>query len=84
MKYHGILIGDIHFDVIEIERLKYELEESFLTYLNTLEQIDYICILGDYFDHKMYLNNSSIAYCVEFMNKIVSICKKFNAPLRIT
>ena len=83
MKYHGILIGDIHFDVIEIERLKYELEESFLSYLNTLEQIDYICILGDYFDHKMYLNNSSIAYCVEFMNKLVSICKKFNAPLRI-
>ena len=83
MKYEGILIGDIHLDVIEVDRLKYELEESFIKYISSLEHIDYICILGDYFDHRMYLNNSTITYCMEFMKKIVNICKKFNAPLRI-
>lgn len=83
MKYDGILISDIHFDAIEADRLKYELENSFLKYIYSLKKIDYICILGDYFDHRMYLNNSSISYCIEFMRKIVEICKKFNAPLRI-
>ena len=64
MKYHGIVISDIHFGAFEPEILQNELYEIFIKYLESLKKIDFIIIDGDYFDHKIYLNEKISKYSI--------------------
>lgn len=83
MKYNGIILSDIHFGVIDDSVLMTELNESFLKYVSSLKKLDFIIITGDYFDHKIYLSDNTTNYAMMFMDKLVSICKKHNALIRI-
>ncbi len=83
MKYNGIVISDIHFGASDVESLKKELIEVFLYYLENMKKIDFIIIDGDYFDHKIYLNEKASYYALSFMDKLVSICKEHNCPIRL-
>lgn len=83
MKYNGIVISDIHFGVIDPQQLKKELVEVFLYYLENMKKIDFIVITGDYFDHKLYVNDSNSNCALGFMDALISICKEHSCPLRI-
>ena len=48
MKYKGVMIADIHFGALPVERLYNELE-IFLDFIEK-KSLDFIIILGDWFD----------------------------------
>lgn len=83
MKYNGVVISDIHFGAIDSQQLKDELSKIFLNYLYDMKKIDFIVITGDYFDHKLYLNDITSNYAFSFMNNIVKIAKQHKCPIRI-
>lgn len=81
--YTGVVISDIHFGAIDAEQLKEELMEEFIYHLSGMNKIDFIIIDGDYFDHKLYMNESSSRYAIEIMDEIVEIAMRDNSPIRI-
>lgn len=83
MKYHGIVVSDIHFGAFEPEILQNELHEIFIKYLDSMKKIDFIVIDGDYFDHKIYLNEKISKYAMQFMDELVNIAKTNFCPIRI-
>lgn len=83
MKYHGIIISDIHFGAIDPIKLKEELEDGFIYFLENMKKIDFIVITGDYFDHKIYLNDKTSDYAFGFMDNLVKIAKRNRCPIRI-
>ena len=83
MKYNGIVISDIHFGVIDPDQLRNELVKSFIYYLENMKKIDFIVITGDYFDHKIYVNDRTSDYALSFMNTLVRIAKAHHCPIRI-
>lgn len=83
MKYNGIIISDIHFGAIDAYQLKKELNDVFIYYLMNMKKIDFIIINGDYFDHKIYLNDQVSNFAISFMDTLVSISKDHRCPIRI-
>lgn len=81
--YNGLVISDIHFGATDPKQLKYELSEGFLKYIDNMKQLDFIIITGDYFDHKLYLNDTVSDYAVAFMGVLIRISKERNCPIRI-
>ena len=77
MKRKGILIADLHIGVINIQKQYEEIKEViFKTIIS--ERPDFIVFLGDYFDHKLALNDESTFYAVLIINEIIRICKENN------
>ena len=72
MKYNGYIISDIHIGVNNIEKLYDEFTSIFI---NNIKQdknhIDFIVICGDYFDHKLFLNQKESSYAYTMMNDII-------------
>lgn len=83
MKYNGIIISDIHFGAIDALQLKNELLNVFIKYISELKKIDFIIIDGDYFDHKLYLNDRVSDYAMSFMNALIKIAREHSCPIRI-
>lgn len=83
MKYEGIIISDIHFGAFDSSILMEELYGVYIKYLEHLKVIDFIVITGDYFDHKIYLNERVSKHAVEFMDRLVGIAKTNHCPIRI-
>lgn len=83
MKYNGIIISDIHFGAVNSEQIKHELNNIFLDYLNGMKKIDFIVITGDYFDHKLYVNDKTSELALSFMDKLVEISRDNGCPIRI-
>lgn len=82
MKYNGIIVSDIHFGVIDSQTLKKELMDGLIYYMLNMKKIDFIVITGDYFDHKLYLNDRVSDYALSFMDLLVNIAKKHSCPIR--
>ena len=76
-KFSFLAIGDIHWGAINYKTLYNELNEYFISYLEN-NDIDAIFILGDYFNHKLSLNEKSSIYAIKFLEKIISISYKKN------
>ena len=70
----GVLLADIHMGAIDPEEMKSQLREYVIKPLYE-NNPDFIIILGDYWDKKLYLNDSSVSVGVWFMNKLIEICK---------
>lgn len=83
MKYNGVVISDIHFGATDPIQLNRELYEIFLKYLTNMKSLDFIIIDGDYFDHKLYLNEKVSAYAAGFMNSLIRIAESYKCPIRI-
>ena len=83
MKYNGIIIADQHFGASDSKRLLREHNDVLFDLMDHIDKLDYMIILGDFFDHKMYLNDTDAWSAYECMKKIVFYVKKFNAKLRI-
>jgi len=81
--YVGVVIADIHGGAFKAEDLIYELDESFIKYLKSLKILDFVVIAGDLFDNKLSLNSDHTKYLFVFLRKLIDICIKHNAKLRI-
>ena len=75
MPRKGILIADLHIGVINIQKQYEEIKERIFTKIIT-ERPDFMVFLGDYFDHKLSLNEESTYYAVLIINEIIRICKE--------
>ena len=78
--YEGVVIADIHIGAVDTTHLKYELDEVFIHYIETLEKLDFIIIAGDYFDHRLTLGEDASSFAISLMDKIVKISKKHHKP----
>ena len=81
MKYKGVMIADIHFGALPVERLYNELE-LFLDFIEK-KSLDFIVILGDWFDKKINLNSKDAKYSTVFFERICQICIDNDIKLRI-
>ena len=81
MKYKGVMIADIHFGALPVERLYNELE-IFLEFIEK-KSLDFIVILGDWFDKKINLNSKDAKYSTVFFERICQVCIDNDIKLRI-
>lgn len=81
MKYKGVLIADIHFGALPIDNLYNELQ-LFLEYIEN-KAIDFIIILGDWFDRKLNMNSKDAKYSTLFFERICQIAINNNIKIRI-
>ena len=81
MKYKVVMIADIHFGALLFERLYNELE-LFLDFIEK-KSLDFIVILGDWFDKKINLNSKDAKYSTVFFERICQICIDNDIKLRI-
>lgn len=86
MKYNGLIISDIHIGAMSVNKIKEELDNSFLSYIkNTFidKSLDFIIFLGDYFDHKLYMNDESSKYSSLFLNDLLNTVRDINSDCKI-
>ena len=68
MKYNGYVISDIHIGASNTEKLYEEYKSIFInTIKNDYDSLNFIIICGDYFDHKLFLNEKDSAYAYTMM-----------------
>lgn len=68
MKYNGYVISDIHIGANSTEKLYEEYKSIFInTIKNDYDSLNFIIICGDYFDHKLFLNEKDSAYAYTMM-----------------
>lgn len=68
MKYNGYVISDIHIGANNTEKLYEEYKSIFInTIKNDYDSLNFIIICGDYFDHKLFLNEKDSAYAYTMM-----------------
>ena len=81
MKYKGALIADIHFGALLIDDLYNELQ-MFLDYIDK-KDIDFIVILGDWFDRKLNMNSKDAKYSTICFERICQIAMNNNIKVRM-
>ena len=81
MKYKGALIADIHFGALPIDDLYNELQ-MFLDYIDK-KDIDFIIILGDWFDRKLNMNSKDAKYSTICFERICQIAMNNNIKVRM-
>lgn len=79
----GLIIADQHFGAVDGIRLIDEHESALFSYIDTLDRLDFIFILGDYFDHKMYLNDYNAYAAMRVMQRIIEYAEKLKSIVRI-
>lgn len=79
----GLIISDIHVGAIPPSQIWSQLQSSFFSYAEKMEQIDFIVINGDFFDYKLYLNSPHSEVAVRIMTAIYDLAKRKSAKLRI-
>lgn len=75
MKYKGYVISDIHIGSKNIENLYEEYKKIFIENLKK-DNVDFVIICGDYFDHKLFLNEKDSAYAYAMMVDIIEATNK--------
>ena len=81
MKYKGVLIADIHFGAMPVDNLYNELQ-MFLDYVEN-KSLDFIIILGDWFDRKLNMNSKDAKYSTLFFERICQIAMENDIKIRI-
>jgi len=82
--YVGIAIGDIHFgSSIKSKDLYYQLQEGFLDYIEKLKVIDFIVIVGDFYNTKISMNSEHAKYSLQFIFRLLEIAYRKNIKIRL-
>ena len=76
MKYRGVVISDLHIGAFPIEKLYQEFKYQFLERIKEMKQLDFIIFCGDFFDHKLFLNEKESYYAYKMIQELISLCKK--------
>ena len=72
MKYQGIFIADLHIGAMPRVKLQKELDTILYPYLETMD-LDFVIFCGDYFDHKLYLNEENVKHFSLFRHFFVHL-----------
>ena len=81
--YKGFVISDIHVGAMPVEKLYNEIQEVFISQLKKYKNIDFIIIDGDFFDHKLFLNDKESAYAYTIINDIGILSTDRNGKLLV-
>jgi hypothetical protein len=72
MKYKGYVISDIHIGAKDTSKLYEEYKSIFInTIKSDYDDLNFIVICGDYFDHKLYLNETDSAFAYTMMIDLI-------------
>ena len=74
-KYTGIVLADVHVGAIPIEKLYVQFMNQIVTRIKE-KQPDFIIICGDWFDHKLYLNDKESFYSYKMIQEMIEASKK--------
>jgi DNA repair exonuclease SbcCD nuclease subunit len=74
-------IGDLHFGIAATPRVRKELD-MFLDFIKN-NDIDILVFNGDYFDHKLSLNEYAAMIGMEFFKEVIEIAKNKNMVVRM-
>lgn len=81
--YVGAIIADVHWGAFKAQLLYSEMKELTLDTLDKMAILDFVIIAGDFFDDKISMNSDHAKYSMEYLSRLLDICKKKNAKLRI-
>lgn len=73
-KYKGIVLADVHVGAISIEKLYKEFMNQVITNIGKIKP-DFIIICGDWFDHKLYLNDKESFYSFKMIQDMIEASK---------
>lgn len=74
-KYKGYIISDLHIGIKNTKKLYEEYKNIFINNIKN-EKKDFIIICGDYFDHKLFLNDEFTSYAYTMMVDLINTCDK--------
>lgn len=69
MKYKGIFIADLHIGDMPMKQLETEIQEVLYPYLET-HDLDFVIFGGDYFGHRLFLNDENSAFSMRVINEV--------------
>lgn len=72
MKYKGAVISDLHIGAFDVEK---QYEEFINIFIKKIENknLDFIIVCGDFFDHKLYLNDKNSIYAYKMIQRLSNI-----------
>ena len=82
-EYTIVSIGDLHFGASDPKTLLYELQKEFIEYLERMEVIDLIVIVGDLLHNKLSLNSLTARLTMEFLRRLIKVAREKSSKLRI-
>ena len=68
-KYKGIFLADIHIGDMPRDQLKHEFEEVIYPFISR-HDLDFVIFAGDYFGHKLYLNDENTVLASMILQEI--------------
>ena len=68
-KYKGIFLADIHIGDMPRDQLKREFEEVIYPFISR-HDLDFVIFAGDYFGHKLYLNDENTVLASMILQEI--------------
>lgn len=68
-KYKGIFLADIHIGDMPRDQLKHEFEEVVYPFISR-HDLDFVIFAGDYFGHKLYLNDENTVLASMILQEI--------------
>ena len=81
MKYKVLCLADVHWGAMDPDKQRDELKFIY-EYLDD-NRIDLLVICGDYFDHRLLLNNRSCMYALDMLDKLKEYSEKGNFKIRM-
>ena len=83
-KYKGLVISDIHVGAFDVSRQLQEWDNIFIRFIKeSKDPIDFIVITGDFFDHKLYLNEKESAIAYYMLSALIELTDQWNTKIRI-
>lgn len=82
-KYEGILLADVHIDRSDLDKLYNEFKKLVIDYIYDLKKLDFLVILGDWFDHKLFLNSRGSEYSYKMLYELFKACEEKHTKIRI-
>ena len=82
MKYRGYIVSDIHVGAMDLETLYNEYTELFINRIKKDNKLDFVIVCGDFFDHKLYLNDNAAKMSYKMLKDLIEVCKDKDIPLR--
>lgn len=74
MKRKGIFLADLHIGALPRLQLEQEIREVLYPFIES-HDLDFIVFCGDYFDHKLYLNDENAVFATEAIHTIDQMLK---------
>lgn len=79
--FDAIVLADLHWGAIDLERFNYELDKSLFDRLNHMKKLDAVFIAGDLFDMKEYSSSGTFREVLKFLNKLLAYTERLASQI---